>query len=203
MKANKQKRVAFAIMRTQPLHFGHTRIIERMISKCETAIVALGSADKSRVPANPFTIEERIQMLDNVFGNRIKIVPLRDLGATAETSTWCDYALDKISKLGMPAPTDYFTGSRADAIWYRQRFFNADIGSPTDLTQEEFLQHYMPNGVFRMLHVENRNGNYTPSATELRTYLQTRSDGWKEWTPEVNHDLIEENYPEEFKVGHI
>lgn len=201
--ANKPKRVALAIMRTQPLHFGHTRIIERMISKCSTVIVALGSADKSRLPANPFTIEERITMLDNVFGTRIKIVPLKDLGATSGTNTWCDYALNKIQKLGLPDPTDYFTGSRADAVWYRGRFFNADVGSPTDLPPDEFLENYMPNGLLRMLHVENRNGNYIPSATELRTFLQTRTDGWKEWTPEVNHELIEERYPEEFKVGHI
>lgn len=195
------KRTALAVMRTQPLHEGHVRIAQKMISNFETVIIGLGSADKSRVPANPFTIEERIQMWDNVFGNRVKLVPLSDLGATAHTSEWCDYVLKKVKGLGLPDPTDYFTGSMADAVWYRNRFFNAAVGSPADDHPADFLTDYMPNGVFRMLHVIERNGSYIPAATELRTFLQTRTDGWKPFVPAVNHELVERCYPEEFKVG--
>lgn len=196
------KRTALAIMRTQPLHEGHVRIVRKMTSDYETVIVGLGSADKSRVPANPFTIDERIQMWDNVFANRVRLVPLKDLGATSHTSEWCDYVLKKIKGLGLPAPTDYFTGSMADAVWYRNRFFNAAVGSPThDCDPTEFIANYMPDGVFRQLHVVERNGSYIPSATELRTFLQTRTDGWKPFVPAVNHELVESCYPEEFKVG--
>jgi hypothetical protein len=39
-----------------------------------------------------------------------------------------------------------------------------------------------------------------PAATELRSFLETRNDGWKKWVPAVNHNLIESTYPEEFKV---
>lgn len=196
------RRTALAVMRTQPLHEGHVRIVQKMISNYETVIVGLGSADKSRVPANPFTIDERIEMWDNVFGNRVKLVPLKDLGATQHTSEWCDYVLKKIKGLGLPDPTDYFTGSMADAVWYRNRFFNATIGSPThDCDAKEFVRNYMPDGVFRMLHVVERNGSFIPSATELRTFLQTRTDGWKQFVPAVNWDLVERCYPEEFKVG--
>jgi hypothetical protein len=38
------------------------------------------------------------------------------------------------------------------------------------------------------------------SATEVRGYLQQRSDLWKKLVPAVNHKLIEETYPESFKV---
>jgi hypothetical protein len=195
------KRTALAIMRTQPLHRGHTRIVERMITNYSTVIIGLGSADKSRTPSNPFTIDERIEMWDNVFGTRVKLVPLKDLGATRDTNEWCDYVLKKIKGLGLPDPTDYFTGSPADAIWYRGRFFNAQCGSPADDDKDEFIKRYIPNGVFRMLHIEERTQNYIPSATELRNYLVTRSDGWKEWVPAVNHSLIEASFPEDFRVG--
>lgn len=196
------KRTGLAIMRCQPLHNGHTRILQRMISKHETAILCLGSADKGRMPNNPFTINERTKMVKNVYGDRIKIVPLNDLGATANTTDWVDYALEKIEKMGMPAPTDYYTGSAADAVWYRSRFFNAAVQSPCDDEPDAFLANYMPHGVFRMLHIVERNGSFIPAATELRTFLQTRTDGWKAWVPEVNHELVETAYPEEFKVGH-
>lgn len=194
------KRTALAVMRTQPLHEGHVRVVQKMISDYSTVIIGLGSADKSRIPSNPFTIDERIEMWDNVFGDRVRLVPLKDLGATDHTSEWCDYVLKKIKGLGLPAPTDYFTGSMADAVWYRGRFFNAAVGSPCDDQTDEFIDNYMPDGIFRMLHVVERNGSFIPSATELRTFLQTRTDGWKPWVPAVNHGLVESCYPEEFKV---
>ena len=195
------KRVGLAVMRTQPLHEGHVRIVSKMISNFETVIIGLGSADKSRVPANPFTIEERIQMWDNVFQNRVRLVPLTDLGATKDTNEWVDYVLKKIKGLGLPDPTDYFTGSEADAVWYRGRFFNHTVGSPCEDHPADFLQNYMPNGTLRLLHLIERNGSFIPSATELRTFLQTRTDGWKKYVPAVNHELVETHYPEEFKVG--
>lgn len=196
------KRTALAVMRTQPLHAGHLRIAQKMVSNYETVIIGLGSADKSRTPSNPFTIDERIAMWDNVFGQRIKLVPLRDLGATRDTNEWCDYILKKIKGLGLPAPTDYFTGSLADSSWYRGRFFSAAVGSPCDDHPADFMQHYMPDGIFRMLHLVERQESFTPSATELRTFLQTRTDGWKPHVPAVNHELVETHFPEEFKVKH-
>lgn len=195
------KRTALAIMRTQPLHEGHTRIVQRMINNYDTVIIGCGSADKPITIANPFPIDDRIQMWHNVFGERIRLVPLADLGATDTTNEWCDYVLRKIKGIGLPDPTDYFTGSPADAIWYRGRFFNAACNSPADDDRDEFIKRYIPNGTFRMLHIEERTQNYIPSATELRNYLVTRDDGWKKWVPAVNHELVETNFPEEFRVG--
>lgn len=193
-------RVALAIMRTQPLHEGHTRIAQRMVSNFDTVIIGCGSADKPVSISNPYPVELRMQMWRNVYGDRIKLVPLADLGATRDTNEWCDYVLKKIRGLGLPDPTDYFTGSPADAIWYRGRFFNTECGSPADEGTEEFIKRFMPNGTFRLLHLEERTHNYIPSATELRQFLVTRSDGWKRWVPAVNHALVEEHFPEAFKV---
>ena len=196
------KRTALAIMRTMPLHEGHTRIAQQMVNNYDTVIIGCGSANKPVSIQNPFPVEVRMEMWDRIYGSRIRLVPLADLGATKDTNEWCDYVLKKIQGLGLPAPTDYWTGSPADAIWYRGRFFNKECGSPADDDTDEFIERYMPNGVFRQLHMVERTHNYIPSATELRQFLVTRDDGWKRWVPAVLHDLVEEHFPEEFKVGH-
>lgn len=196
------QRVGLAIMRTMPLHEGHTRIAQRMINAHDVVIIGCGSADKPVTIQNPFPILVRQQMWRAVYGDRIKLVALNDLGATKDTNEWCDYVLKKIEGLGLPAPTDYYTGSPADAVWYKGRFFNKECGSPADDNPKDFIRRYMPNDVFRQLHLEERTHNYIPSATELRQFLVTRDDGWKRWVPAVIHDIVEEYFPEEFKVEH-
>lgn len=185
------KRVGLFIGRLQPLHMGHSQVIFNMIEYCETAIIGLGSTQLNKEKENPWNVEERKQMLKNVFGERIKIVPLKDLGTEPGKNAWIDYVLEKINKVGLPEPTDYFTGSEADSIWYRDRFhYELDV---------EFNNHYI-NGTKRQLHILERSNNNIPSATEIRGFLETRDEGWKKWVPRVNHEIVELGYPEEFKV---
>ena len=105
-----ENRCGLMIARLQPLHIGHCRILTKMIMECETAILGLGSAQKSRELHDPWTVDERMKMVKNVFGDRLKIVPIVDIGAKAP-SEWVNYLIEKITKLGLKEPTDYFTGS--------------------------------------------------------------------------------------------
>lgn len=209
------KRIGLSTMRVQPLHRGHCRILHKMSMACEVSILCLGSAQKSREEHDPWTVDERIAMVKNVFGDRLKIVPVTDLGATTPQQ-WVDYLIGKITKLGLPEPTDYFTGSIMDGLWYRD-YFAADWPAieeflkRKDLTTDKgyadaqhFAGRYLTHDHrVRRLHIVDRNGNPVPPATEIRGYLKLRNDGWKEWIPEVNHNLIEGTYPEEFKVPGI
>lgn len=207
--ATPDERVGTAVMRIQPLHRGHFRIINRMIQDCRTVIVCLGSAQKSREEHDPWTVEERIQMIRNIYGSysnkgeflgcRVKIVPLEDLGAS-NPEQWTDYIFEKLDKLGMAEPTDYYTGSVADAYWYKHCFWNDDI-SVGEQTMIDFTRYRDHTGeVSRRLHIIDRNTNAVPAATDIRSYLSLRTDAWKEWIPAVNHELVESTYPEEFKV---
>jgi cytidyltransferase-like protein len=193
-------RVGLIVGRFQPLHKGHTRIINHMIEDCSTVIVGLGSVQKSREKHDPWNVEERKQMLRNVYGDRIKIVPLKDLGTEPGTQGWADYVLEKIRKLGLPAPTDYFTGSHADAVWYKGHFYSGMLNDIYD--DERFLNYIVPGTStrYRMLHVIERNDNPVPPATDIRSFLELRDEGWRRWVPAVNHSIVEQNYPEEFKV---
>ena len=185
------ERTGIAAMRCNPLHIGHTANIQKMCETFHNVIICLGSAQKSRTKENPFNIEERHQMLYNVFGERIRIVHLNDLGTLRDTNEWCDYIIKKINGLGLPEPTDYVTGSRQDSLWYRGRFWNGD--------HDPLETHYTFDGALRRLHVMDRR-MLPISATEIRGYLELSDDGWKDFVPKVNWEYIEENFPEELKV---
>jgi len=70
---NTKNRTALMVARIQPLHFGHCRIIDRMIRNYEKVILCIGSSQKSRERWDPYTFEERKKMVQNVYGARIKI----------------------------------------------------------------------------------------------------------------------------------
>lgn len=214
------KRTALAAMRTQPLHRGHTRILSRMVEDFETAILAHGSADKYGTMGNPWHFDVRNQMVRNVYGSRIKVMPVEDLGTTQGTGDWCDYLLAKAAKLNLPPPTDYFTGSVADSMWYKGHFWDGPTDHPIVFMPEQ-RRYWVANdpqrdpdvyripsdelqerATLRRLHIVERSGSEIPSATELRTFLSVRDDGWKQWVPAVNHELIESTFPEEFRVRH-
>lgn len=56
---------ALVIGRFQPLHYGHLKIIEKAVDECDRVTIGIGSAQYSCTIDNPFTAEERRQMIDN------------------------------------------------------------------------------------------------------------------------------------------
>jgi bifunctional NMN adenylyltransferase/nudix hydrolase len=61
------------IGRFQPLHNGHIEIINKMIQEVDHPVIIVGSASGPRTPLNPFTFQERVKMLQDVFGKQITI----------------------------------------------------------------------------------------------------------------------------------
>jgi hypothetical protein len=53
------------------------------------------------------------------------------------------------------------------------------------------------------LHIIDRNGGSVPPATDIRTSLTLRNTDWMDWVPAVNYGIVENNFPEEFKVPDI
>ncbi len=198
--------VGLAVMRAEPFG-GHGKLVNEMIWNNETVIIGLGSAGEPRSRHNPWTIEERQQMIRNVYGSRVKIVPLQNIGAEQHSNDWVDYVLEKVAKVGLPAPTRYYTGSQADAIWYVNRFYHPDlsvwkpsvrVGEMTENNRSN--DNFYTGDILRKLYIIDRYQFNVPSATEIRTMIETRSDLWKQWVPEVNHKIVEECYPEHLKV---
>ncbi len=54
---------ALFIGRFQPLHKGHEAVIRWLLELHDVVVIAIGSANESFTPKNPFTVGERIEML--------------------------------------------------------------------------------------------------------------------------------------------
>jgi len=188
-------------MRIQPLHKGHTQTINQMIESCETVILGIGSTNVNN-KWNPYSFEDRKMMVQNVFGDRLKIIQLADLDTQDDNNDWIDYVLEKIYKIGLPDPTDYFTGSVADSRWYTDRFFleGTPIQWNTFMIQEQWKNRFKIKDQKRECHIINRDHNNVPPATDLRTFLELGQPDWKEWVPRVNHQLVLDKFPEIYRI---
>lgn len=75
--------VAVLIGRFQPLHQGHVALLHEALARAHRVVVIVGSAYKARTPKNPFTWQERAQLLRQALPpsshERLSILPLRDL----------------------------------------------------------------------------------------------------------------------------
>ena len=75
------------IGRFQPLHLGHLEAIKFCLDRVEHLYIAIGSAQKSHEPKNPFTVGERIEMLrralrdEGISCERYTIIPVQDVEA--------------------------------------------------------------------------------------------------------------------------
>ena len=70
------------IGRFQPFHAGHADLLRQALAIAPLCIVVIGSAHQARTPKNPFTWEERAQMIrlamPEAERGRVVFVPVRD-----------------------------------------------------------------------------------------------------------------------------
>ena len=85
--------------RFNPLHIGHVHLIETALEECDHVLVFVGSSQESRTPRNPFSYEERKEMLLSVFGEKIDVAPLPDLGL-GDVPAWGDHLIEEADRLG-------------------------------------------------------------------------------------------------------
>lgn len=81
------------IGRFQPFHLGHKAVIDEALKRAENVIILIGSANLPRSLRNPFTVEERTQMIKGAFtakeAKRIHCVGLDD--ALYNDTRWLQY----------------------------------------------------------------------------------------------------------------
>lgn len=190
-------RIGLVVARMQPPHRGHANIINLMRTDCDTAIVAFGSTQHSRVVRHPFTFDQRVEMIRALFSNTIKPLPLVDIDSNVNTDDWVDYVLDKVRKLNLPEPTDFYTGSVQDAKWYCSRF--AMLSDP--VVEVGPVKTYMSPTTGKRLHILDRNYNRLPPAEEIRSLIERRDEEWKQYVPARLVNYIDWNYPPELRVA--
>lgn len=75
------------IGRFQPMHKGHLEVVKRLAARHEELLVAVGSANVSHTPLNPFTGGERVAMVHAALREagvpNALVLPLPDVGRNA------------------------------------------------------------------------------------------------------------------------
>lgn len=71
--------LAVFIGRMQPLHHGHIHNIKYALTLADHVLVIAGSANQPRTPKNPFTVDERTEMIKTIFpDDRVQVVGVED-----------------------------------------------------------------------------------------------------------------------------
>lgn len=111
------------VARFQPLHNGHIRILDKMLRESKNVTILLGSIQEQNTLRNPFSFQQRKQMILNHYQDkpeftRMKIFGIQDLGNDKD---WGRYVLDFVEmQLPETPPVDaLYCGSHYDGHWFR------------------------------------------------------------------------------------
>lgn len=112
------------IGRFQPIHIGHESIIRQMLDECDQVIIAIGSAQESGTERNPFTFEQRADLIINIFysyviAGRMSIIPLRDRAKPSNDASWGDYVFQNVWDITHRVPDVVYEGEENErSTWY-------------------------------------------------------------------------------------
>lgn len=163
-----------SVMRAQPFHIGHSRMIDKMLEECAQVTIILGSIQEQGTDRNPLNYTTRKKMIQNVYRSRpeydrLKVIGLFDINNPVE---WAEYVLDfmneSLPQLGRPDV--YYAGSAYDAHWFRSAFDHIEY---VDRTNYDFP---------------------FVSGTMIRDMIKFGDKRWKDFIHPENHCLVEEHF---------
>lgn len=141
--------------RFQPFHRGHLMVVQGMTKVCDRIVIAVGSCKKSGTEDNPFTAQERIEIIQRALQDE-DIIPKHDVAFievedTDNDDDWTSAVLEKAGKV-----KTLWTGND----WTKECF--ADTGLEVqDITEVPGI-----------------------SSTEIRQKMKNDGD-WQEMVPDV------------------
>lgn len=107
--------ISFVIGRFQPFHIGHKQLVDKALLNGKRVVVFIGSSDKSRTESNPFTAEERMNIISSCFEDkelrRIVFVALPDFDTDKE---WLDHIVSSLVLIRQDSSTFTFVCSAKD-----------------------------------------------------------------------------------------
>lgn len=111
-------KLGITLGRFQTFHKGHQEIIDKALELCEKVGVFIGSSQESGTNKNPFTYEMRKEILNKVYGDKIFIFPLPDIGV-GNNSRWGDYVIENVIKRFGEKPDLLISGKEERRInWF-------------------------------------------------------------------------------------
>lgn len=196
----KRYKVAILIGRFEPFHKGHLVNFMQAADLADHVQILVGSSFQPRTPKNPFTFEERAEMISATLGKATKVVgslkynylitPLPDFKYS--NNSWISYVQGIISKeySGIPDNEICILGyDKDESSWYNHAFPEWDFiklngfveyGSvPIDATKVrelyfeghiDFIAGAIPNNVFEYLNRFRNTEEYKEMVDEYMFY---------------------------------
>ena len=164
---NKPFELGLIVGRFQTFHLGHGSVFDRALSVCRRVGVFIGSSQESGTQNNPFTYETRRDMLKRVYGDKIEIFPLPDIGV-GNTAKWGSYVLDRAFDCFGRLPDLLISGREAR----RADWLDSERG-------RKIAELYLPKTV-------------EMSATQMRRYfIEGDAESWKKYTDPALWDCFD------------
>lgn len=92
---SKKFKLGFMVGRFQMLHKGHESLINEGLELCDRFVILLGNSEESRTKNNPFTFEERKEMIKMIFGDKVEVYPIISIGI-GYVPAWGNYIMNTI-----------------------------------------------------------------------------------------------------------
>ena len=114
----KPYRLGIIVGRFQIFHAGHEFMIDKAIELCEKVGLFIGSAQESGTYKNPLTYETRRELIEAVYGDKLQIYPLKDIGM-GNNHSWGDYVIENVEKYFGEDPDLLISGKEERRInWF-------------------------------------------------------------------------------------
>jgi bifunctional NMN adenylyltransferase/nudix hydrolase len=183
------------IGRFQPVHVGHLETLRRGLQEAERLLVLIGSSNVVRTTKNPFTFEERVQLLRNCLtpeeNSRITIKPIRDY--LYNDTLWTNQVHQRVREVSKDGEEIILIGKKKDASSYYLnlfpgfRFVDAGTGyvlNATDVRNAYFVG--APNFPPNILHpsteaflIEFMNRSVFTDLCAEKNYLDRYKASWQ------------------------
>lgn len=149
------------IGRFQPFHLGHLQALQFALSQVDSLWVGLGSSNKAVGRNNPFSVDERRQMIlssvDDGTAKRISLYPIPDLDNHIK---WIDMINTIVPKFEMIFSNDDITkhlyskrGTKVTSIPFLQRDLLSGTHIRTMIANGGEWKTLVPDGTRRFLEV--------------------------------------------------
>lgn len=127
------------IGRFQPFHYGHLTAVRYALQQVDMLYIAIGSAQRSHEPDNPFTAAERIMMVKaalddaNIDAGKWLTIPIPDATAHAVWTAYIDMLIPKYDVVfsNDPLTIQLFTARRAKLV--KVPYFKRGIYQATEI----------------------------------------------------------------------
>lgn len=138
----KEKDIALVLGRFQPLHIGHVHLIEEACKIGRVVVVLIGSSYAPRTIKNPFTFEERVEMIKRVTENYD--TPIYFLPITDHLYSDSEWLIEINTKLQHLTQTEDVVDMNGEAVFFEDADI-ALVGAKKDTSS--YYLNYFPNWI--------------------------------------------------------